>query len=146
VKQLTDIIEEVQTFIDKLHSFDLFLVGAGNVSYEFTPIDYPSHSKYSKTLAMLLGDAMTDFEASITTEKAAEAKSCLHWINCAYAEGVLDNRERLRGQLKDCAAKRTDLEMRLAEAHDKITNLKNYMKLRGIDPDAADKTFTGRTE
>ena len=131
---MADIVTEVQSFIDKIHSFDLFLIGAGNVSYEFTPKDYPHHSTYSKTLAMLLGDTMTEFEVSNVSEKDVKASRCLEYINCAYAEGVVDNRERLRAQLKECKTKRTELEKLLAEAHQNIENLRATCVIEALTP------------
>lgn len=138
------VITEVQKFIDQVHSFDLILIGAGNVSYSFDqgPYKLPIH----RTLAMVLGDAMADFEAADSPDaKQIAARECLKWINNGYAEGVVENREHLRNQVKECIAKREDLERRLAESHQTIANLKSYMKFRGVDPDA-DKTLTGGTE
>jgi len=67
-------------------------------------------------------------------------------VDKARILGLLQPNENVRRKFAECAEKKVELEKQLQQAHRRITNLENLVRLLGGDPNSASDTFSGDIE
>jgi len=64
-------------------------------------------------------------------------------VDKARILGLLQPNQNMGRKFADCTEKKTELEKRLQQAHRRIADLENLVRLLGGDPNSASNTFSG---
>ena len=104
---MSEIIEKVETFIQRLHEMDYIIAPkASELVYE-TPL------LEKNTLAEFLATRLYDYEKNrenIDEIRLPCARACLVWINRAFAHGVVQEGQGLARKLKEYQEKNDQLQ------------------------------------
>lgn len=64
-------------------------------------------------------------------------------VDKARILGLLQPNQSIGRKFADCTGKKIELEKRLQQAHRRIVDLENLVRLLGGDPNSASNTFSG---
>ena len=105
---MSSIIEKVEIFIRRLHDMDYIIDSESHKIW----YSAPSKPTERKTLADYLANRISQYEGNKDNEQIrfAYARTCLLWINRAFACGVIKKGEGLARKLMECREKNIQLE------------------------------------
>lgn len=145
---MSSIIEKVETFIQRLHDMDYIFTPEAKGIWYVSPSRplYPSPlspPKERKNLTDYLAIAISDYEENRDDEqhRLSYARTCLLWINRAFASGVIQEGKGLISKNKELERDVKHLRKRLDECNKRrqIVEKQNQWLHKLIPKD----TFTG---